>query len=288
MFIAPMLPVACPEPFDDERYIFEPKLDGRRLILSFHDRKASLYNRYGHDVTRQYPELCRVPLAEPADVALDGEAVYVNPETGLMEPETVAERFRLSRETRIREAALERPLHYFVFDIVYYNGRDLRGRPLLERKRLLAKLLAGNEHIHLLRHQDTFGMRAYAAARRLKLVGIMAKRKDSEYAPERSADWLTIPHYEYKDAVVYGYRKDGFGWLLEASGEPAGMLERAVDPGVRLAFEKEARTMITGEDRSFVYLNPGIGIRIKFRGLTRDGLPRKPEFAAFTSSLPVY
>lgn len=285
MSIAPMLPMTCPEPFDDERYLFEPKLYGRRLIVSFNRQVATLYNRFGHDVTRQYPELCRVPLRQPADIVLDGEAVYVNPETGLMEPETVTERFRLNKGASIREASLERPLHYFAFDLLSINGKEITDWPLEERKRLLAKLLAGNDYFHPLPYLEAAGTQAYKLAAAMKLDGIVAKRKDSVYASGPSGEWLSVPRYDYIDAVVTGYRKHGFGWLLAAQDEPIGLLETPVGNENSRLFAQAAQNARAGEDRNYVYLDPRPGVRIRHRGITRDGLIRDAEFVEFTGVL---
>src|SRR4029453_7125615 len=137
MFMKPMLMTRHEKPFDDEDYIFEPIIDGHRLQLSFIASKARLYTRHSNEVTRQYPELHNVPLRQPADVVLDGEVAYVNPETGTIEFDTLQERYRLKKEPRIRDARRIYPVKFFVFDILYYNGVDLRETPLLERKKLL-------------------------------------------------------------------------------------------------------------------------------------------------------
>lgn len=55
MFMAPMLMSKHEEPFDDSEYIFEPMIDGHRLLLSFIGSKARLYTKHHNDVTRQYP-----------------------------------------------------------------------------------------------------------------------------------------------------------------------------------------------------------------------------------------
>lgn len=286
MFVAPMLPEPFPEPFDDERYLFEPKFNGRRLILSFIDQKTTLYNQHRQDITRQYPELCRVPLQEPADIVLDGEAVYINPDTGLMELETVIERFRLKKAPSIREAASRQPLHYFIFDLLYYNGEDLRAWPLMERKRLLAQLIADNGSFHPVSYRDSAGEEAYELASRLKLDGIVAKRKDSVYVGERSADWLAVPRYEYTDAVITGYRKRKHGLLVAPEDGQAGLMEQEMAGGSRLILdlEQELKRHAAAEDRNYVYLQPGLKVRLRHRGLTRNGLMREPEIIAVAAA----
>ncbi|OKP92272.1 hypothetical protein A3842_02550 [Paenibacillus sp. P3E] len=78
MFISPMLLQTAAGPFSNSNYIFEPKIDGHRLIYSQQDGKVRLYTRHNHECTRQYPEL-QIPLSD--DVILDGEVACVDPAT---------------------------------------------------------------------------------------------------------------------------------------------------------------------------------------------------------------
>jgi DNA ligase-1 len=89
MFLPPMLLEKREEPFDDSRYIFEPKIDGHRLILSIQNGVVRLFTRHNNEVTRQYPELHNVPVDDDSDIVLDGGVACVNPETGSMDFELV-------------------------------------------------------------------------------------------------------------------------------------------------------------------------------------------------------
>ncbi len=106
MFLQPMLLEKRESPFYDERYTFEPKIDGHRLIVSVLDGVVRLFTRHNNDVTRQYPELHDAPIAGCADVVLDGEVAVVNPETGTVDFEAIMERFQIRRSERIAQAAI--------------------------------------------------------------------------------------------------------------------------------------------------------------------------------------
>ncbi|WP_051250739.1 hypothetical protein [Paenibacillus harenae] len=197
MFMKPMLMVERKEPFNDQRYIFEPIIDGHRLQLSFVNRKAKLYTMHNNDVTRQYPELHNVPLVEPADVVLDGEVTYVNPNTGAIEFDTLIERYKMKKEPRIREAKKEIPVQFFIFDILYYNGVDMRKRPLLERKKLLGEILEDNAYYKKLPFIDGDGTTLFDLVKRSELEGVACKRKDSLYFDGRDESWQKVINADY-------------------------------------------------------------------------------------------
>jgi len=281
MFIEPMLLERREEAFDDDSYIFEPKIDGHRLILSLINGKVRLYTRHNNEVTRQYPELHNVPVMPGSDVVLDGEVAYVNPDTGAVEFETIMERFRMSKAPRIREAVNQVPVHYYVFDVLHYNGEDMRGRPLMERKELLNKILENNSHFSSVFHVDGSGKGLFNLIRQRRLEGIVAKRKDSIYVGRRSADWIKIINYQYADVHIAGYRKDQFGWLAQVNGRPVGIIELAVPSVHKKAFYGVAKSIITGEDKNIVYVQPSLKARVRFRNWTKAGKLRTPEFVDF-------
>jgi len=207
MFVEPMLLTEYEKPFDDDDFIFEPLLDGHRLQLSFVGNKAALYTRHFNEVTRQYPELHNVPLREPADVLLDGEVTYVNPFTGAIEFESLQERYRLKKEPSIREAKRTMPVQFFVFDILYYNGLDLRQTPLLERKRLLEYILEDNAYFKKMLYVEREGAAIFDLVRRSDLEGIACKRKDSIYAEGRRESWLKVMNDDYRSLSMASDQK---------------------------------------------------------------------------------
>jgi DNA ligase-1 len=281
MFIAPMLAEKREKPFDDDRYIFEPKIDGHRLILSMQNGVVRLYTRHGNEVTRQYPELHNVPIEDGSDVVLDGEVAFVNPETGAIEFEGIMERFRLKKPLSIREASVRQPVHYFVFDIMRYKGEDVRSWPLTERKALLAEVMQDNRYYSRTLAVDGAGMALFEAIREKELEGIVAKRKDSPYVSRRDANWVKIINYKYATVRITGYRKNQFGWLAQYNGRVVGIIELAVPAAHRQAFYGVAKTIITGEDRDYVYVQPSIEAVVRFRNWTRAGMLRAPEFVRF-------
>lgn len=197
MFMNPMLMLECEQPFDDEGYLFEPMIDGHRLQLSFIGNKAVLYTRHCNDVTRQYPELHNVPLTESADIVLDGEVAYMNPDTGAIEFQKLIERYKMKKTSRIRDARAVIPVCYFVFDILYYNGMDMRTTPLLERKKLLDTILEENAYFKKMQYVEGKGMALFDIVKRFELEGVSCKRSDSLYIEGKTANWLKVKNKDY-------------------------------------------------------------------------------------------
>jgi ATP-dependent DNA ligase len=193
MLMKPMLFAERAEPFDDGRYLYEPLIDGHRLLLTVEGGRTRLLSRHGYDVTRQYPELHRVPLRKPVDAVLDGEVAYVNPATGRAEFDTLQRRYRMTRFSQILDGKKEFPVTYFVFDMLRYNNIDLRDKPLAFRKMLLRRILDDNAHFKVLGYAEREGRKMCRLAERAGLEGIACKRKDSRYEEGPGDGWLKIP-----------------------------------------------------------------------------------------------
>jgi DNA ligase-1 len=265
--------------FDDERYIFEPKIDGHRLILIRSEGKIKLYTRHENDVTARYPELYDIPV-NCGDVILDGELAYMDPETGDICFETTMRRFQM-KGSKIKQGVQQLPVRFFVFDVLSVDGRDVRGLPLMERKSILDAILIENEYYKRVMHVEGQGNALFNVIKQRGLEGIVAKRKDSKYVGRRSDAWLKMINYTYADVNLAGYRKTEFGWLAHYNGRPVGVIELAVPTAHRKAFYSVAETIVTGEDKEFVFIQPKILARVRFRNWYKSGMLRSPEFVDF-------
>ncbi|WP_373230255.1 hypothetical protein [Cohnella sp.] len=92
---------------------------------------------------------------------------------------------------------------------------------------------------------------------------------------------IKIINYEYADVQIAGYRKNEFGWFLNYGNRPVGVLEFAIPATNRMAFYGISKSIIIGEDRDFVYVDPSVRARVRFRNWTRAGMLRTPEFVDF-------
>lgn len=283
MFIEPMLLEQRDKAFDDRKFLYEPKIDGHRLILRKTDGKTNLYTRHHNDCTEQYPELHSLSIEK--NVILDGEVFCID-ENGQIDFELVMTRFHTKGAARIAAAAKRQPAGLMVFDILYYDGQDLRGLPLMQRKEILDAVVPETPSIHKIQYLEKEGTALFEAIRKKDMEGIVCKRKDSSYVGKRSANWMKVINYQYADVFISGYRKNEFGWLASVMGtdgllRPAGIIELGVPPVHKQAFRGVCSQLVTGEDKNFVYLEPRLQATVKFRNWTKSGMLRSPVFVDF-------
>ncbi|PJN56095.1 hypothetical protein PAEVO_28180 [Paenibacillus sp. GM2FR] len=275
MFIEPMLLATAPTSFSDSHYIFEPKIDGHRLLFSQQSGRIRLYTRHETECTQQYPELL-VPFDD--DILLDGEVACAGPDG--VDFEEVMIRFKASKDQRIKQLTISSPVTFVVFDILQYKGQDLRKLPLMQRKEILAGISMPNQHFGVIPFVEGAGEALFDQMVNRKLEGMVGKRKNSLYVSRRSPAWQKIINWSYADVFITGYRKDEFGLLAAIPDEsgrlrPAGIVEYVTQAG-RKEFYSRSRALVTGDDKNFVHLNPTIRGRVKFRNWTKSGMLRTP------------
>ncbi|OMF54666.1 ATP-dependent DNA ligase [Paenibacillus rhizosphaerae] len=283
MFISPMLLATAPSPFSHSDYIFEPKVDGHRLIFSQEAGTIRLYTRHNNDCTRQYPEL-HMPFKD--DIILDGEIACVDPETGISDFESVMARFQAKKADKIQQLTKTLPVTFVIFDILYYKGQDLRKMSLMERKEILTTLELPSPSFGVVPYIEGAGEDLFEQIRSWGMEGMVGKRMNSKYVSKRSESWQKVINWSYTEVFLTGYRKDEFGWLtavLDGSGKlrPTGIIEHGPRPKEKKAFYGVSKGIVSGEDKNFVYLEPLIRAEVKMRNWTKSGLLRSPVFTKF-------
>lgn len=190
MDIAALTPMLLEKarPFSDDRYIFELKMDGYRMLAQA--GPGRLKSRNGADATGWFPEIVNA-LAKVRDGChvMDGEMCVLD-EYGRSDFE------QLHARARLRGYRAGAPLAvYCVFDLLVEMGQPITHLPLMERKRRLRRLLApAPPGILLMTWVDgEHGLQIYQQAAQLRLEGVVAKLKDSPYLPgQRSRAWLKV------------------------------------------------------------------------------------------------
>ncbi|MEH7381766.1 RNA ligase family protein [Bacillus sp. JJ1533] len=268
MFISPMLLQKSNQPFNDESYITELKLDGFRMILSKWDDKIKLYSRHNNDITAKFPELTTLNI--PNGTVLDGELV-VSDENGKPDFESTMERFMSSKTNHHAQ--------FCVFDIIYFKGEKVVSLPLLERKTLLQDVLPTNHpHVAAVQWIQGNGSAYFDLIKQNGLEGIVLKKIDnSPYEiGKRSYSWLKVINYQYDDNIlIYGLRKDKFGLLLSfQDGTHAGLMEFMPPEQHKQLY---SMYKVVSENDKFKYIKP-IPVRVKYRNLTKQGKLRIPSF----------
>ena len=192
-------------PFRREGWLFELKYDGYRTLAARTPAGPLLLSRAGHDLTARFPEVARAVAALPGEgLVADGEVVVLD-ERGHPTFQGLQKRAQLQRRVDVERGAIERPATLYLFDLLAIGGHDLRGLPLLERKRLLAKLLPPLGTVRLADHVETEGEDLFAEVRRQGLEGVMAKRAAAPYKGGRSDDWLKVRADRSGEFWVVGY-----------------------------------------------------------------------------------
>ena len=179
--IEPCLPSPAKAPPSDPGWLHEIKHDGFRIMARRDGAGVRLITRHGNDFTARFPLVASAAAALPARSCLiDGEAIVCD-ENGLAV-------FDLIRGHGSKTSAV-----LCAFDLLELDGRDLRRRPIEERKALLTKLLKGSHlSIGLNEHFEEDGESVYRAACQLGCEGIVSKRRGSAYRRGRSPLWLKV------------------------------------------------------------------------------------------------
>jgi bifunctional non-homologous end joining protein LigD len=203
--IQPMLASIAEEPFDDPNWLFEIKWDGYRVVSFIENGNVRMVSRNQNDLGHRYPELRELPKLVNAKTAiLDGEVVVLD-EQGRPSFSLMQQRTGIRAHGRQTAARSDLPILYYVFDLIYLDGYDLRRVALDDRKRVLQQILPSGEMVRYSDHQAGQGTALFQAAKQKGLEGILAKKCNSCYEERRSRDWLKIKITQTVDCVVGGY-----------------------------------------------------------------------------------
>ncbi len=303
--VTPMLAERRDHPFNRKGWLFEPKVDGWRVIAAKENSVARLVSRNGVDLTERFPELADALSKLPfGDVILDGE-ITCQDAAGKPNFEQLQRRAQLKRPDEARRAALASPATCYVFDLLAVEGHDLRELPLVTRKELLRDVLPPAGPLRYLEHFEGQGVALYHNAVAMGLEGVMAKRAASTYRMRRSADWLKIRATATDDFAIVGMSRPGGS----RSGFGALHLAACIDGTFRYVgrvgtgFSEEQLRAITAElsrhrretwpcegtppkDARHLWVDPTLVAEVKYKELTRDGRLRQPVFVRLREDKP--
>jgi bifunctional non-homologous end joining protein LigD len=193
--IKPMLATLIDEPFDNENYIFEIKWDGYRAISEIKNGEVNIYSRNQQSFNEKYKPIHDTLKLIKQDMVLDGEIVVVD-------KKGKANFGLLQNYGKTKDNGLM----YYVFDILYLDGKDLQNIPLFERKQILQNALPDLPNVKLSSHIETEGKKFFKAALRQGLEGIMGKNKNSIYRQnERTDDWVKVKTKARQEAIICGF-----------------------------------------------------------------------------------
>lgn len=200
--LLPMLAtVTSTVPIGDE-WSHEVKWDGMRALAFVSSWGVRVISRNGNDISPAWPELA---VAPPSPMVIDGEIIGLN-ERGVPDFRMLAERLHVRNSTTVARLARQTPATFMAFDVLSAGDRDLCGRPLDERREILADLDLGASGWQVPPAYDD-GRMLWEAAVTQGLEGVVSKRRDSVYRPgQRSRDWLKKAHRHRGSYVIGGWR----------------------------------------------------------------------------------
>lgn len=207
-FLKPQLAIERKTPAVGDGWLHELKLDGYRMQARKDGAKVQMLTRSGLDWTARMQTIAAEVAKLPCGSAtLDGEVVVLG-EDGNTSFAALQSAF---------QDGVKHRLTYFCFDLLHLDGRNARSLPLVERKRLLADLLAeaDGETLRFSEHLETSGATIFQKACELHAEGIISKRADSVYSGTRNAAWFKTKCRHEQEFVIGGY-------TLPAGGNKAG------------------------------------------------------------------
>ena len=276
-FITPMSATLSDEPaFDDPKWLFEIKWDGYRAVAELNGKDTRLYSRNGLSYNKAYP----------VDAVLDGEVVVFR--DGMPSFQAI-QNYKSTQNL---------PIQFIVFDCLQHNGKDLTKIKLIERKEILKSILPQSDVIKYCDHVEEEGVALFEQATKMKLEGIIAKRMDSKYYPDkRSKEWLKIKNVNVDDFKIVGWTdpkasRQYFGALLLAreiegelvySGEVGTgftneLLKSLYSKIQPLETDKCPCDVAVKKEKGFHWAKPKYPCQVQYVEITDDGHVRHPSF----------
>jgi bifunctional non-homologous end joining protein LigD len=275
------------EAFDDPDWVFEIKWDGYRAIAEVNGADSKLYSRNGLSFSGKYPAVFNELKKIKKKVVLDGEIVAFNnkdmPDFQLLQ--------QYGKNGNVA-------LVYYVFDVLYIDGKSVEDKTLIERKALLQKLLPDNDLIRYCDHIEAKGKGFFKLMSEKGLEGMIAKKKGSQYNEgQRTDEWLKVKLELTEEAIICGYTppqgsRIHFGSLVLGMYKD-GVLRYIGNTGTGFntkslkylneVFQEYKTTASPFAGKPPVrgpvtWLKPELVCNIKYSEITQDGIRRHPVY----------
>nr|WP_180207170.1 DNA ligase D [Pseudomonas sp. SbOxS1]NYU07470.1 DNA ligase D [Pseudomonas sp. SbOxS1] len=284
------------------QWSYEVKFDGYRIMARIDHDEVRLFTRNGHDWTHKLPDQAKALVSLGLESAwLDGEMVVAD-EQGVPDFQALQNAFEAGRSGNIL---------YYLFDMPYLNGVDLREVPVEERRAALSTVLTTCKD-PLLRFSDAFGEDPEAllnSACQMQMEGLIGKRLGSPYVSRRSSDWVKLKCKHRQEFVIVGFTdpkgsRNAFGALLlglhdRDSGELryAGKVGTGFTEATLNSIHQQLKPLKTkkpsvvnppdgAEFKAVHWLKPRLLAEVAFAEMTRDGSVRHAVFHGLRDDKP--
>lgn len=296
--VQPMLATLIDKAFDKEGWTYEVKWDGYRAVGFMNGKVTELKSRNDKSFNIKYYPIYDALKAWGINAIVDGEIVVVGSKGNA--------NFNALQNWR---SEADGELLYYLFDILWYDGYDVKGLALTDRKELLSSIIPEDPIIRLSNNFDTSGIEFLEMARKMGLEGIMAKKKESiYYTGIRTKEWLKIKANKRQEVVIGGYTLNegsnkSFSSLLVGVYENGrfiytGKIGTGFDEKTQKALMAQFKPLII-DDSPFetkpdvnqpsrfrpnpphataTWLKPELICEVSYTEMTPDGIMRHPSF----------
>lgn len=288
--VEPCLALLKSKPPTGSDWLFEIKWDGYRLAVHIEPEDVRILTRGGHDWTHRFPAIAAATRSLGLRTAIiDGEAVvldsYGRPDFGLLQQSLGG---RGSKRTSL-EASL------MAFDLLYFDGHDLRAMELVSRRHLLGDLVGTSGGA--IQFSETIaadGAGLLAKACQNGLEGIIAKRADSPYRSGRGGEWLKIKCVQSDSFFIVGWEPSSVGFggigrlllgaykgdsIVYVGGVGTGLNERtATSLRKQLELLQTTKPAINLKRKGAIFVMPTLIAEIEYRAWTEDGKLHHPSY----------
>ncbi|TAX99126.1 ATP-dependent DNA ligase [Rhizobium leguminosarum] len=289
--VEPCLALLRAKPPKGDDWVYEIKWDGYRLAVHIEPTGIRILTRGGHDWTHRFPAIKLAAMWLPVGTAiLDGEAVVLD-EQGRSDFGLLQQSLGGRGGKKMSSDAI-----FMAFDLLYFDGHDLRNSELDMRRHLLEDLVPASEQgdIRLSEEIEADGDHLLASACEHGLEGIIAKRRDAPYRSGRLGDWLKIKCIQSDSFVIVGYERStvaraGIGRLLLAArkgkklvyvgGVGTGFNERnAYELREKLDALVTSTPAAAVDRKGAIFVKPKLIAEIEYRAWTDDGKLRHASY----------
>ncbi len=276
-------------PKDDSNWLYEVKYDGYRILAIIENNNVKLITRNHLDITDKFNEIANSLkiLSQGKSMILDGEIVIFdkNGKSSFQELQNYIK--KKNNES----------LSYMIFDLLSYDGIDLRETPLIERKKKLETILSNPPiGIHYCQHILNKGKQFYKEAKKLDLEGIIGKKIDSTYTGGRNGDWIKLKFRKGQEFIIGGYlvseKREIQSLLLGVLKSKKLQYVGKVGTGLSTSNIAELKSKFASLERKtspfneklpiksddIKWLSPKLIAEVEFTEFTKDNLLRQASF----------
>jgi bifunctional non-homologous end joining protein LigD len=290
--VEPCLALLKAKPPKGDEWLFEVKWDGYRIAVHIELGRVRILTRGGHDWTHRFPTITAAAEKLPVATAIiDGEAVVLD-EQGRSD-------FGLLQKSLggASGSAKSSDAFFVAFDLLYFDGHDLRSMELSSRRHVLEDLIPAETPGFMFSETiEAEGDALLASACNFGLEGIIAKHRDSSYRSGRQGDWLKIKCVESDSFFIVGYEPstnalDGIGSLLLAAYRGDDVVYvGSVGTGFKEAQTTKLRALLdrltskrppvaySGSRKNIVWVQPTLIAEIEYRAWTLEGKLRHASY----------